>query len=195
MIRTETRNNAVRQTVNRIRDIEKNQGITRDSLENIKTELISLAKHTDLFGLDDFPAPGADDKDTSCLYRLSEGDDHRFALYLQVSDGDVRTPPHNHTTWAVIAGIQGNELNRFYRRRTDGDVEMVDSKTVEPGTAVAMLPDDLHSIHIDAGEPVVNFHMYGLGLEQLTKREYLDAKDKQWRYFKPHDDIRDARGK
>jgi predicted metal-dependent enzyme (double-stranded beta helix superfamily) len=194
MTRAETRSNAVKQTVERIREIEKSQGIDRNSLENIKSELIALAKKTALFGLHGFSAPAAEDKDTSCLYRLSEDEDHRFALYLQVSDGAVSTPPHNHTTWAVIAGIQGRELNRFYQRQPDGGVEMVDSKTVEPGNAVAMLPDDLHSIHIDAGEPVVNFHMYGLGLEQLTKREYLDAKDKQWRYFKPHGDIRDACG-
>ena len=194
MSRAQTRNNAVKESVKRIRQVEKSSGITRESLEEIKAELITLAKNTELFGLDDFPAPGADDDDTSCLYRLSEDDDHRFALYLQVSDGDVTTPPHNHTTWAVITGIQGCELNRFYKRQSSGDLEMIDSKAVEPGSGVAMLPDDLHSIHIDAGEPVVNFHMYGLGLEQLTKREYLDSKTKEWRYFKPHDDIRDARG-
>ncbi len=195
MSQAQTRNNAVKETVDKIRRIEQSSGVNRESLVEIKSELISLATHAELFGLDDFPAPGADDDDTSCLYRLSEDDDHRFALYLQVSDGAVSTPPHNHTTWAVITGIQGRELNRFYNRQSDGDVEEVDRQPVEPGSGVAMLPDDLHSIHIDAGAPVVNFHMYGLGLEQLTKREYLDSKTREWRYFKPHDDIRDARGK
>lgn len=30
---------------------------------------------------------------------------------------------HNHTTWAVVCGFDGRELNRFYPRRPDGTVE------------------------------------------------------------------------
>ena len=38
----------------------------------------------------------------------------------QSSRGHVETPPHNHTTWAVVVGHAGNELNRFYARTDDG---------------------------------------------------------------------------
>jgi hypothetical protein len=62
---------------------------------------------------------------------------------------------------------------------------------VKQGTGVAFMPEDLHSIHIEA--PLVNFHMYGLALEQLFHREYFDAKSGAWKIFPPHSDIREAR--
>jgi hypothetical protein len=53
------------------------------------------------------------------------------------------------------------------------------------------MPDDLHSIHIQA--PLVNFHMYGLALDHLHKREFYKADEKAWRVFPAHGDIREAR--
>ena len=64
---------------------------------------------------------------------------------------------------------------------------------VRQGSGVAFLPDDLHSIHIEG--PVLNFHMYGKGLEQLHGREYYKADEKRWKVFPAHSDIRDARGR
>ena len=62
---------------------------------------------------------------------------------------------------------------------------------VKQGTGVAFMPEDLHSIHIQA--PLINFHMYGLALEQLSHREYYKADEKAWKIFPPHSDIREAR--
>ncbi len=62
---------------------------------------------------------------------------------------------------------------------------------VRQGTGVAFMPEDLHSIHIEA--PLLNFHMYGLALEELHRREYYDAKERTWGVFPPHSDIREAR--
>jgi len=55
----------------------------------------------------------------------------------------------------------------------------------------AFLPEDLHSIHIEA--PLLNFHMYGLALEQLVSREFYKEKERRWDVFPPHSDIREAR--
>ena len=49
-------------------------------------------------------------------YRLAEDADHRFALYAAAGAPGRQAPPHNHTTWAVIAGVYGEEHNVFYRR-------------------------------------------------------------------------------
>ena len=98
----------------------------------------------------------------SCLYRVSEDPDHRYALYVNSSLGGHGTPAHNHTTWAVIVGITGEELNRFYDRSPEGP-------------------------------PRVNFHMYGLALDQLHSREYYQAAESTWKVFPAHGDIREAR--
>ena len=172
-----------------VRAIEKREGVTRESLEKIKQRLIRLAR-PELFPASDFPPPAPGGKLKSCLYRVAEDQDHRFALYVNASLGGHSTPAHNHTTWAVIVGVTGEELNRFYERAPEGP-RVTGEFVVKHGTGVCFMPDDLHSIHIQA--PLVNFHMYGLALDQLHKREYYQAAEKTWKVFPAHGDIREAR--
>ena len=174
-----------------VRKIERRDGVTRESLERIKQRLTRLAARQDLFLPSDFPPPAPGGKLKSCLYRVAEDPDHRFALYVNASLGGHSTPAHNHTTWAVIVGVTGEELNRFYDRTPEGPPRQKGEYVVKQGTGVCFLPDDLHSIHIQA--PLVNFHMYGLALDYLHKREYYKADEKAWRVFPAHGDIREAR--
>ena len=173
-----------------VRQIEAREGVTRASLELIKERLTRLAARKDLFTDKDFPPPGRGGKLKSCLYRVAEDDDHRFALYINASLGGHSTPAHNHTTWAVIVGVTGEELNCFYDRADEG-VREKGRAVVKQGTGVAFMPEDLHSIHIQA--PLINFHMYGLGLDHLHRREYYKAEEREWRVFPAHGDIREAR--
>ncbi len=186
------RGKAVRSTVEAIRNIEAEHGITLNALDGIRTQLIKLAANSEWFTEEEFPAPEKDSADSSIVYRLSQdAADNRFALYVQAARSPTHTPPHNHDTWAVIAGIRGDELNRFYQRTDDG-VEESGSHTVQPGTGVTLLPDDLHSIHITDDEAVINFHMYGLALECLTERVYFDRRSGDWKVFRSDTNIIDA---
>ena len=188
--RAEARRKEIDATVAEVREIEGRDGVTRQSLEQIKQRLMRLAARQDLFTAKDFPPPAPGAKRNSCLYRVSEDKDHRFALYVNSSLGNYGTPAHNHTTWAVIVGVTGEELNRFYDR-TDAGVGEKGNAVVRQGTGVAFMPQDLHSIHIQA--PVINFHMYGLALEELHHREYYKPEERAWKVFPPHTDIREAR--
>ena len=176
--------------VTEIREIEKRHSVTRESLEKIKQRLIRLAR-PELFPASDFAPPAPGGKLKSCLYRVAEDPDHRFALYVNSSLGGHYTPPHNHTTWAVIVGVTGEELNRFYDRSAEGPPSQKGEYVVKQGTGVCFMPEDLHSIHMQG--PLVNFHMYGLALDHLHKREYYQAAEKAWKLFPAHGDIREAR--
>ena len=182
---------AVAGAMDDIRTIEHELGVTRSGVEAIRDRLIELAGERDLFPLDEFPGPAADSGERSRLYRLAQDPDDRFALYAQRSTAAVSTPAHNHTTWAVVVGFEGQELNRFYERSADGGVAETDQHMVEAGTGVAMLPDDLHSIHIDT--PSLNFHCYGLALERLDERVYYDARNHEWKVFNAVSNIHEAR--
>jgi len=184
------RKREIQSAVADVRAIEKADGVSPASLEKIKQRLIRLAARKELFSAEDFPPPAPGGKLKSCLYRVSEDTDHRFALYVNASLGGHATPAHNHTTWAVIVGVSGEELNRFYDRAGKG-VQEKGQAVVKQGTGVSFMPEDLHSIHIDA--PLVNFHMYGLALDHLHRREYYKAEEGQWRVFPAHGDIREAR--
>jgi len=190
MDRVPERKREIEVAVADVRAIEKSEGVTRVSLEKIKQRLTGLAARKDLFSDKDFPPPGPGGKLKSCLYRVAEDPDHRFALYVNSSLGGHNTPAHNHTTWAVIVGVSGEELNRFYDRAGKG-VREKGQAVVKQGTGVAFLPEDLHSIHIDA--PLVNFHMYGLALDHLHRREFYKADEGVWKVFPAHGDIREAR--
>ena len=185
------RKREVERAVADVRAIERAGGVTRETLAKIKQRLIALAARQDLFTARDYPPPQPGGKRNSCLYRVSEDADHRFALYVNSSFGNYGTPAHNHTTWAVIVGVTGEELNRFYDR-VDGGVREKGSAVVKQGTGVGFMPEDLHSIHISA--PLINFHMYGLALEELHHREYYKDDERAWKVFPPHSDIREARG-
>jgi predicted metal-dependent enzyme (double-stranded beta helix superfamily) len=188
--RQQDRRTEIERAVADVRQIEKRDGVTREGLEKIKQRLMRLAARQDLFTAADFPPPAPGGKRNSCLYRVSEDTDHRFALYVNSSDGNYGTPAHNHTTWAVIVGVSGEEVNRFYDR-SDSGVREKGNAVVRQGTGVCFMPDDLHSIHIQA--PLINFHMYGLALEQLDHREYYKPEEQAWKVFPPHSDIREAR--
>ena len=186
-----TRSEAIAAAMDDIRAIEADMGVTRAGVEAIRDRLVELASLPDLFDLADFPPPGPDDKRNSYSYRLSQDDDDRFALYAQSSAGLVTTPVHNHTTWAVVVGHHGQELNKFYERTDDGGVRQIDQHMVELGTGVAMLPDDLHTIHVEG--PALNFHCYGLALERLDAREYYNEIEGNWKFFSATSGIREAR--
>lgn len=192
MSRAERRKAEVQTAIADIRAIIAAKGETHDGVEAVRQRLMDLASQSDLFPAEDYPCPGAGEGASSALYRLYEEADGTFALYINASGGAYSTPVHNHTTWAVIAGISGaGEQNHFFRRGADGAPERIGGKLVTPGEAVAFLPDEFHAISIDA--PLLNFHLYGRALEQLDAREYYREAEGQWGIFPAHSDIRDAR--
>jgi predicted metal-dependent enzyme (double-stranded beta helix superfamily) len=151
------------------------QGVTREALKALSERLLELATHRTLFDAADFPPPQPGSGDTSTRYRLNPGEDG-FALYLNSLLPGKTTIPHNHDTWAVIAAIDGAELNRLYRRLDDGrdpdraQLELAQEVVVRPGVPIAFLPDDIHSIHVGGAEPTLHCHLYGRPLETLTGR-------------------------
>ncbi len=188
---TDPRTVAIAEAMDDIRAIEGDFGATRAAVERIRDRLLDLSALGDLFSLDAYPPPGPDDEARGWLYRIAQDDDDRYALYANASRGGVATPPHNHTTWAVVVGCEGQELNKFYRRTDDGGIEQTDEYMVQAGTGVAMVGDDLHSIHIDG--PSLNFHCYGLALERLHERVFYDSKKNEWRPFNASGGIREGR--
>ena len=157
--------------IDRIAAIQHNQGVTPDALAAIKSELVALATNSRLFPPDEFRAP-----EQGGLYRLAEDADHRFALYAVAGKRGYRSPAHNHTTWAAIAGVRGAEHNVFYERTDNrstpgfGRLRQVGEHTVIPGTAVAYMPDDFHAIEMIGDGPWLQLHLYGRSLEHLPDR-------------------------
>ena len=187
MAAKEERRTAIENALAKIREIDRTEGITEASLEHIKGVLLSLAERKDLFSEADYPPPAQDG--TSNFYGLSVDDDDRYALYLSVGRKGRETPPHNHTTWAVIVGMSGEEENRIYER-IDGDREqgraelrLKESRVLRAADGLAYMPDAIHSIHVISDEPTRHFHMYGKALAALPDRVQFDTASGTYKHF------------
>ncbi|MBI4184191.1 MAG: cysteine dioxygenase family protein [Proteobacteria bacterium] len=177
----EQRRQAVAETIGRIRRIEAEHGVTRAALDRIKAALLDLAARDELFPLADFPPPKGKG-DTGNRYLLSEDPDRRFALYLNSLLPGKKTNPHDHTTWAVVVAVDGEEINRVYERTDDRRAEgkaslrQVKEVVVRPGAGIALMPEDIHAIEVTGSRPTRHLHMYGRALETLDRRVGYDLE-------------------
>jgi predicted metal-dependent enzyme (double-stranded beta helix superfamily) len=167
---------AVADCIADVKAIIRAHGVARPALEQVKGRLLELAARRDLFSFAVFPLR----HERSTLYRLSEDPDHGYALYAVAAQSASKTPPHDHTTWAVVVGVEGEELNRHYRRLDDDAVpgearlEETGATLVKEGTGVALMPEDIHSIERSSDPPMLHFHLYGRSLEHLPARRQFD---------------------
>jgi predicted metal-dependent enzyme (double-stranded beta helix superfamily) len=156
--------------------------VTREGLAAVTARLEQLAQRQELFPVSDFPPPApGQGVGASTRYRLNPDDAPGVpALYLNSINPGKTTLPHNHTTWAAIVALSGQELNRVYRRSDDGSqegratLEQVREVVVQPGQSVSFLADDIHSIHVTGDTPTLHFHLYGQPLETLSGRIGID---------------------
>jgi hypothetical protein len=169
---------AVDQALDDVRAIAAAVPFDRAVLARITERLEQLASHTALFTRADFPPPAIHEGvGASTRYRLNPADgEDGVALYLNSINPGKTSIPHNHTTWATIVAVEGQEENRVYRRTDDGSaptvatLELDREVTVQPGTSIGFLADDLHSIHVIGEQPTLHFHLYGRPLETLSQR-------------------------
>jgi predicted metal-dependent enzyme (double-stranded beta helix superfamily) len=139
-----------------------------------------LASQQHLFPTSEFPPPPPGEK-SARRYLLHQDEGGRFALYMNALNPGNETKPHDHTTWAVIVAVEGQELNRVYRRAGGNGpgqerIELEREVMVEPGRGIAFMPDDIHSIHTAGSVPTRHLHVYGLALEKLDGRKAYDAE-------------------
>ncbi len=173
------RQKRVAETIDNIKRITATEP-DRPALLRVLEEVKALAAESQLWSPDDFAEPEGDER--QARYLISETPDHRYALYLNVMKPGNRIIPHNHTTWACIASVEGVETNYVYKRTDDGSrpghaqLQVVDTVSVGPGTGIALMPDDIHAVQIPGRETIRHLHMYGRALEVLDERVGYDLE-------------------
>lgn len=185
---SEIRETEVTALLENVRSLAGPVEVSSENLEEIKSALVAIADKYDYWNEDEFPAPT--DGKVHTRYLISQDDDDSYALYLNVMHTGKVAPPHNHTTWACIAAVEGEEYNYIYETEEDGplvpgdrEISLAKTIVVKPGQGVGLLADDIHSIAINEGTSTRHLHLYGRGLETLTKRLMWDKELKNCQYF------------
>ena len=101
------------------------------------------------------------------IHLLHEEPDHSLAVLVGAWLPGRGAPPHNHGTWAVVAGVDGPEKNIFWKRLDDGsrsgyaEIRIQGEKVFGPGDVLVMLPDSIHSVVNETDRVTVSLHIYG----------------------------------
>jgi predicted metal-dependent enzyme (double-stranded beta helix superfamily) len=164
-------------------------GVSRSSLSEILKQVQILASKSHLWSSASYPDP--EKTDVSILYNVAEEPDQTFALYLDVACPGKKVPPHNHTTWACIATVEGCEDNVLYGRDDNetalGHVHLrqIGFVEVKPGRGIALMPDDIHAIANSQSTFGRHLHFYGKALEAITTRLQFDLERKMAKVMPP----------
>ncbi|WP_338878638.1 rhodanese-like domain-containing protein [Achromobacter veterisilvae] len=188
---------AVRAFIAQVRQLAPDAArATPEQLSKVAALLEDLGRRRELFPPEAFTVvPGR----PASIYRLAEDIDGGYALYLSLGEPGKAQPPHDHTTWAIIAGVRGNERNEVYARAKSADplrdtlthVRRVD---VGPGDSIVLGPGDVHTIELVGDEPGAHLHFYGLALDRLHGRVVFEsAQGGSYRTFSPPAAIYHAR--
>jgi len=167
--------------MDQIKNIINTKGVNRDALEEVKDIVASMTSKIEMFGDAEFPTPKPEE--VAKIYLLSDEEGGDFSLYLISVLPVGPSPIHDHGTFAVIAGLDGDEENTVYIRLDDGSEDgkaslEVDRKVIlKSGDAIAFMPEDVHRICVVSEAPTRHFHLYGKGFEQQTNRQEFNIKD------------------
>ena len=119
------------------------------------------------------------------LHLLHEEDDHSLAVFVVSWLPKRATPPHDHGTWAVVAGMDGEERNVVWRRTDDrarsgrADVERASESMVCAGEVIALPSGTIHSVANDGDRVSVSLHVYGLHVNHTERSQFdPDARTK-----------------
>jgi predicted metal-dependent enzyme (double-stranded beta helix superfamily) len=119
-----------------------------------------------------------EDPSSAGVYKLHEEPDHSLAVFVVTWAPGRETPPHDHGTWAIIAGLDGWETNHRWKRLDDGgragyaEVVRDRSERIDAGAISALPADTIHSVHNDSGALSVTLHVYGMHPDHTDRQRF-----------------------
>jgi predicted metal-dependent enzyme (double-stranded beta helix superfamily) len=115
------------------------------------------------------------------VYLLHEESDHALAVFAASWLPNRGTPPHDHGSWALVAGVDGPERNEFFERVDDrsrsgyAELKKIGAKVFEVGEVAAMPTGTIQSVWNETDKVTVSLHIYGRHIN-FTGRSQFDLE-------------------
>jgi predicted metal-dependent enzyme (double-stranded beta helix superfamily) len=112
------------------------------------------------------------------VHLLHEEPNHDLAVFLFSWLPNRGTTPHNHKTWAVVVGIQGQEREINYERLDDGtmagyaDLRRVGEQVMTTGDVSRCYPEHIHSVRNVGTDISMSLHTYGRHINYTGRSEF-----------------------
>ena len=139
-----------------------------------------LAANTESWLSDDYY--DCNDEQGFGVHLLHEEPNHDLAVFAVAWLPDRGTPPHDHGTWAVVAGVDGDETNINWKRLGDGSkpgyakIEEYHRVVAKPGQVMTFLPRDIHTVWNETDRVTLSLHIYGRHVN-YTDRSMFDPEN------------------
>jgi predicted metal-dependent enzyme (double-stranded beta helix superfamily) len=101
------------------------------------------------------------------VHLLHEEPDHTLAIFAVSWMPGRGTPPHDQGTWALVAGVDGPEANKFFERVDDrtrpghAQLKQIGEKAFAEREVLAMTSGGIHIVWNETSEMTLSLHVYG----------------------------------
>ena len=125
----------------------------------------------------------ADEEQGFGVHLLHEEADHSLAVFAVNWLPGRGTPPHDHGTWAVVAGIEGVERNVRYRRVDDksrddyAKLEIKKEFDAVPGEALCIRTGGIHKVSNETDQLTLSLHTYGRHVNHTNRSQFNTASN------------------
>ncbi len=116
------------------------------------------------------------------VHLLHEEPNHDLAVFLISWLPNRGTTPHNHKTWAVVVGMEGQEQEVNWDRLDDGskpghaELKRSGEHVMAPGDVACCYPEHIHSVW-NVGKAVsMSLHTYGRHINYTGRSEFDPAQ-------------------
>ena len=112
------------------------------------------------------------------VHLLHEKPDHTLAVFAVSWLPHRGAPPHDHGTWAVVAGVDGPEKNEFFERIDDrsragyAELKKIGEKVCGAGEVVALPAGMIHSVWNETDRVTVSLHIYGKHINHTARSQF-----------------------
>jgi predicted metal-dependent enzyme (double-stranded beta helix superfamily) len=129
-----------------------------------------------------------DEEQGFAFHLLHEEEDHSNAVFVIAWLPNRGRPAHNHKTWGVVVGMEGEERETWWQRVDDGsepgfaDLKRETEVTMGPGQVSCVLPEDIHTVWNETDKVSLSLHTYGRHIN-FTGRSEFDPKNKSEKQY------------